>query len=274
MDFERLLVENLPLVESVIRLISRRHRLSVEETEELAGTIKLKLVDKDYQVLRQFQGRSQLRTYLITVVERHFLDERNAQWGKWRPSAAARRLGPMATLLDQLITRDRLSFGDAAARVRSRYGNAVTDDELRAIERELPARVHRQFLGEEHLDRVPAQGPGEAEVLESIEHSRSGARVERALATVLSRLRDDDRIILRMRFTDNVKLARIAQLMGVPPKLFYRRVEELLSALRQELRAQGISESDVARLLKHSPTGLRELLGIPEGITSDGPSAP
>jgi hypothetical protein len=59
-DYERLVVENLPLVDSVVRLIARRHRLSADEGDELAGAIRLKLVENDYQVLRKFEGRSQL----------------------------------------------------------------------------------------------------------------------------------------------------------------------------------------------------------------------
>ena len=100
MDYERFLLENLGTVERVVAYVARRHRLSRDEANELSSAVKLKLVDHDYEVLRRYEGRSSLRTYLTAVVIRLFLDDRVARWGKWRPSAQAKRLGAVAVLLD------------------------------------------------------------------------------------------------------------------------------------------------------------------------------
>jgi RNA polymerase sigma factor (sigma-70 family) len=275
-NYERLVVDNLPLVDSVIRLIARRHRLSADEAEELSGAVRLKLVDNDYEVLRKFEGRSQLRTYLITVVQRHFLDDRNARWGKWRPSARARRLGPVATMLDQLITRDHLPFDEAVHAIAARHGTAASREELHAIMLQLPTRSSRQFLGAEALEHVPAPTPDENEVIESLEREPLGNRIERALANVLARLGDEDRLILKMRFCDNIKLARIAELMGLPQKPFYRRVEDLMRDLRQELQTQGVSQADVAGILEDPAAGgVGEVIGVAAaGKTPGRPSVP
>ena len=171
MNYEDLIVENLPLIDSVVRVIARRHWLSADEADELKGAIHLKLVENDYQVLRKFEGRCQLKTYLTTVVERHFLDERNARWGKWRPSAQARRLGPTAMLLDQLLTRDNLPFEQAVLAIKSRCGDSVSREELHAIMLQLPMRHSRQFVGEEVLDNVPAPSPNENDVIQSLEQA-------------------------------------------------------------------------------------------------------
>src|SRR4029453_14108130 len=45
----------------------------------------LRLVEDDYDVLRRFQARSSLPTYVTVVIQRLFLDYRNRLWGKWRP---------------------------------------------------------------------------------------------------------------------------------------------------------------------------------------------
>ena len=87
MDYKRLVVDNLPLVDSVVRTIARRHGLSADQQDELGSSVKLKLVENDYEVLRKFEGRSSMRTYLTAVVQRHFLDSRTALWGRWRPCA-------------------------------------------------------------------------------------------------------------------------------------------------------------------------------------------
>ena len=274
MDYERLVVENLPLVDSVVRLIARRHRLSADDEDELSSAIRLKLVENDYQVLRKFEGRSQLRTYLITVVQRHFLDDRIARWGKWRPSSIARRLGPIAVLLDQLLTRDRLPFDEAAAAILTRHDD-VSRQQLHAIMLQLPARSARQFTGEEELEHVAAETPDEDRVIASLERTRTGDRIERALDTVLANLGEEDRVILKMRFCDNVRISRIAELMGLAAKPFYRRLEDLMRVLRSELQRQGVSAEDVANIIDDSASGIGDVLG-PAGVGKTGgrPSVP
>ena len=272
MDYERLIVDNLPLVDSVVRTIARRHQLSPDEADELGSSVRLKLVENEYEVLRKFEGRSGLRTYLTTVVTHHFLDERNARWGKWRPSAQARRLGPVAVLLDQLLTRDRLPFDAAVQAIETRYGQAVSRTELHAIAQQLPLRSSRMFVGEEALENVPAASHGDA--LVSDERQRTADRVERALETVLQQLGDEDRAILRLRFWSNLKLARIAELLNVPAKPFYRRVDELMRMLRAAMQGEGVSEADVAAMLEQQDALIGHLIPVSAGKGGERPSVP
>lgn len=275
MDYERLVVDNLPLVDGVVRSIARRHRLSADEQDELGASVRLKLVENDYEVFRKFQGRSQLRTYLITVVQRHFLDERNARWGKWRPSAPAVRFGPVAVLLDQLITRDHVPFDEAVQVIASRWPDAPSREQLQDVYAQLPARTSRQFLGEESLEHVPAAASGEDEVIRSLDERRLGDRIGSALKKTLATLNDEDSFILRMRFCENVKLGRIAELMGLPQKPFYRRVEDLMRVLRKELEAQGVDGEDITAVMEHSETGIARVLRLARpGKTAERPSVP
>jgi hypothetical protein len=94
---ESAFLEHLPLIESVIAFVVRRHRLSVQDGEDFASVVKLKLIANDYAVFRTFQNRSSMRTYLTVVVQREFVDFQRARWGKWTPGRArtvrgARRL--------------------------------------------------------------------------------------------------------------------------------------------------------------------------------------
>ncbi len=273
MDYERLVVDNLRLVDSVVRTIAYRHQLSADETDELGSSVKLKLVENNYEVLRKFEGRSQLRTYLITVVQRHFLDDRNRRWGKWRPSAAARRLGPIAVLLDQLITRDGLPFNDAAAAVAARFGDTLSRAELYEIAEQLPSRSSRVFVGEQELEHVAAPTPTGGDAIEQVERLLTGDRVERALASVLQQLGDEDRAILQLRFCGNLKLARIADLLGLPQKAFYRRVDDLMHTLREALESHGISDADIAAIIDHSDVVVGDLLEQ-RRKTTERPSVP
>jgi hypothetical protein len=47
-----------------------------------------------------------------------FLDYRNRLWGKWRPSAEAKRLGPTAILIERLVARDGWAVDQVIEMVR------------------------------------------------------------------------------------------------------------------------------------------------------------
>jgi RNA polymerase sigma factor (sigma-70 family) len=273
-DYERLLVKNLPLVDGVVRTIARRHRLSADEADELASSVRLKLVENNYEVLRKFEGRSQLRTYLIAVVQRMFLDERNARWGKWRPSAQACRLGPVAVLLDQLTTRDNLTFDEAVQAIAARFGDAVSRAQLEEMHVQLPARIRRRFVGEDALEAMPAAGRDGEALVEAADRERSGDLIERALSAVLEQLDAEDKLILRLRFCQNMNLARIAELLAQAPKPFYRRVENLMRVLREALQSQGVSEADVAAVVGNPLVGIDGMLGRMAEKTAERPSLP
>ena len=275
MDYGRLLVDNLPLVDSVVQAIARRYRLSTDEADDLSSSVRLKLLENDYEVLRKFQHRSKLRTYLVTVVQRLFLDERNARWGKWRPSAQAYRLGPIGIVLDQLITRDHLTFNEAAEAIAMRFGDAVSPAQLEAMAALLPARRSRRFVSAEVLEEMPALISNQEDLLDLSDRDRPGNRVERALAAVFQQLNDEDKVILRLRFHQNMQLARIAELLAVAPKPFYRRVDELIGMLREALQAQGVTQADVFSIVGSSVVQIDGMLaGMPDEKPQRRPSVP
>lgn len=54
---------------------ARSYPLTPEDTEDLAATILLEIVDKDYAVLRHFRGQSSLASYLTVVARRTCVNE-------------------------------------------------------------------------------------------------------------------------------------------------------------------------------------------------------
>ena len=119
MDYERLFLENLSTVERLARSIALRHRLPPDALEDFAGTVRLKLIEGDYRILREFEGRSSLNTYLTIVISRLFLDYRDGFWRRWRPSARAIALGPDAVLIEQLTAREGHTLSEALQLMRA-----------------------------------------------------------------------------------------------------------------------------------------------------------
>src|SRR6187401_2942400 len=104
---------DLVLLGEVVRSVVRRGRLPPADAEDFSQGVQLRFLESGYEAFARFDGRSSLRTYLTTVVWRLLLDWRTAAYGKWRPSAAARRLGPQAVRLDRLLNRDGLTVDEA-----------------------------------------------------------------------------------------------------------------------------------------------------------------
>ena len=259
-SYEKLLLEHLDLVDQVVRGIARRHRLSADETEELRAAIRLKLVDNDYDVLRRFQQRCSLRTYLTAVVHRFFLDERNAKWGKWRPSLEAKRQGAVAMLLERLLTRDGCSFDQAVEIMRTNHQIEESYEELHRLSLVFPTRMRRRFVGEDALQNAASEARAEAD-LEQGERTRRASAASAALAAALNELGPQDRVILKMRFQDNFQVAQIARLLRVDAKPLYRRLEQIMKVLRQAMAAQGISPEDVEAITGGATADLDAVLG-------------
>src|SRR6476646_2196276 len=90
---EALFLASLPVIDDVTGQVCRRHRLSPSEADDFRSEVRLHFIDRDYEVLRQFEKRCKLSTYATVVIQRLFLDYRNWLLVKWRPPTDARRMG-------------------------------------------------------------------------------------------------------------------------------------------------------------------------------------
>jgi RNA polymerase sigma factor for flagellar operon FliA len=263
LDYQKLLLEHLELVDRVVRYIARKHHLPAPDTEELLSLVRLRLLDRDFAVLRKFQGRSNLATYLTTVIEHIYLDFCVGKWGKWRPSAAARRLGPIAILLDQLVGRDGLTFNEAVSTLEINYGVSETRDDLHAIFVQLPTRTVRRFAAEEELAVVAGHVGARDAALEREDDLEVIDRVESALSAILAGLAPREQLMLKLRFQDGLSMAAIARFLHTPAKPLYRHLETTIAFLRDKLRQQGIEAKDIDRIVGHPALTLGRVLSEP-----------
>jgi DNA-directed RNA polymerase specialized sigma24 family protein len=64
MTREELFLSELALIERVIAWVCARRCLRAADAEDFASTVKLRIIENDYEILGRFEGRSSLRTYL------------------------------------------------------------------------------------------------------------------------------------------------------------------------------------------------------------------
>ena len=251
MDYQKTFVEQLGLIDRVVQFIARRHHLSASDTEEFTSTVHLKLIEKNFAILRKFEQRSNLSTYLTTVIERLYLDFCIARWGKWRPSAAARRLGRVAVDLERLMVRDGVTFTEAVGILQTNEHVTETREQLLAILEQLPVRPVRKFAGEEELALVATGGGVDDSAFAQIDDKALVDRVEAALSKAIGRLTAKEQLLLKMHFVEDLPIAQIARLLSEEPKPLYRRMLQIMATLKEELAQHGVDQSLVARVVGH-----------------------
>ncbi|MEM9291893.1 MAG: sigma-70 family RNA polymerase sigma factor [Acidobacteriota bacterium] len=243
-----LLEENLPLIQQRIDLIIRRRSLSWDEADEFRSWCMVKLLENDCHILRSFRGKSSLKTYLTIVTSRLFLDFRDHRWGRFRPSAEAKRFGKVGILLEELVVRDRFDLETALRWITAHFDPSADVEALRSLAARLPIRhrllrpatleaaQHHRSL--EHTDELTLHRESEDQ----------RQQILQALHLALEALPQEDRTLLQMRFDEGATMKEVAQRLETESKPLYRRVYKLLRELKRSLQAEGVQQEDVALL--------------------------
>lgn len=242
MRAEELLVSQLAQIESLIDYVCRRNRLVGADASDFSSWVILNLIENDYAVFRKFEGKSSLATYLMVVIQRLLIDHRAQAWGRWRPSVEARRHGQLGVDFEVLTMRDEKTIDEALQILLQKHGPVVAREELLAISRRLPIRKPRPMEVEDSSlkDMVGADADAIERHLLDGETRSEAIRANEVLGRRLSRMKAEDRLILRMRFKDDVSIANIGRALQVDQKKLYKRVDRLLKMLRSDLELAGI----------------------------------
>ena len=239
---ERLYLDNLDLVERLSRFVCRSVRMPPTEIEDFSSHVKLKLFEGDYAILRKFQGRCSLASYLTIVIQRLLSDYRTHHFGKkWHASAAASRLGPLATRLEMLLHRERKTLAEAFAIIRNE-GENVTFATLEQLATHFPARTQPPLLVA--IDEVHDALAISSESIETdaVPSDRLAAcrTIAETLRDELSRLSQDDVTLLRLHFYGGLSVADIARTLRREQKPLYKHLKKLCERFRARLSDAGI----------------------------------
>ena len=249
-DLEALLRENLGWIDRVAGSLCRRHGLAGDEVDDVTGWVRMRLVENDYAILGKFRGESAVTTYLTVVVSMLFRDYRVSRWGRWRPSAAARRLGDVAVRLETLVYRDGYRVDQAGELLRSGGHTDLADGELVRLLAQLPVRTPTRpvEVGDEPL-ATHAGGDGADDRVRRDEAREERMQAEQALRQALDSLPPEDRVIVKMRIWEDLSVADISRALHLPQKPLYRRLERIFGRLRSGVEDAGITRDHVRRML-------------------------
>jgi RNA polymerase sigma factor (sigma-70 family) len=276
MDPRRLLTDEWNTVERLIATTCRKRGLTDADGDVFASMVKIRLFENDCAIVRNFRNESKFSTYLNIIVQRIFSDFCVKRLGKWHPSAAASRLGPLALELERMIHREGYAPEEAITSLQT-ANPGVDRSALNDLLADLPSRQRRHSTISIEAIVDDLSGPAEADVLVvDDERRRMTDRVASVVRGFLERLDDTDRLMLQFHFEADMQLSQIARILGVQQKPLYRRREHLLRDLRKELTLAKITEFEVADLIGQIPEdcdfGLRKAELRPteseEGVTA------
>ncbi len=258
-----LLETHLDLIQRSLRHLSWRSGLPAAEAEELCAWVLFKLVDDDYRILASWKGRSSFPTFLSVVLVNLVRDYRIHLWGKWRSSAASRRSGPKAVLLERLLLRDGLSCAEASERLRAEHGIDLSQDEVARLAAVFPRRQERRWADEDELLQIPVDGQVESRIVDR-ERGRAAVRLREILGPFLRSLPAEERRLLKLSFFDGLSMASIAPVLGRPQRELYSVRDRCLAKIHRRLTEAGLGADQVGGLLGGLPAdlGLEAHLGV------------
>lgn len=250
MDPRQLIEENLELIDRLVGRACRRVGIAASDVGDMASIVKLALVENDYVILRRYEGRSSLATYLTIVIQRLLADQRERTHGRWRPSPEAERLGDRGVLIEELVGRQRRSVEEAMPFVRS-VDPSITRQEVVAIADRLPQRVERPREVElPPEDITPLEATDRADTTTFDGELRDlSRRAGTMLRDTMKTWPAEDRLLVRLRFESSLSIADISRMLNVPQRPLYRRLESLLAKLRTVLLEAGIDPATAADLV-------------------------
>jgi len=249
MDPQELFQANLALIDRVVGRVCTKARLFGADAEDFASEMRLALLADDCAILRRWEGRSSLATYVTVIAQRLLADSRIERIGRWHPSAEARRMGDAAVCLETLVMRDGRSLDDALPHVRA-IDPALDRAALASMLARFPGRAPRpREIGLESAAGVAcARDTADARAVDA-DRRRLSHRTGRVVREALAALSVEDRMIVRLRFAEGMSIADVSRMLRLPQRPLYRRIEAVLRKLREALRDAGIDAADVESLI-------------------------
>lgn len=238
-----------PLIMHVVR----RHGLDDDRARECFNHVCASLSDDGFRRLLSFRanGPARFKTWLIAVVSNLCVDQRRKEQGRSRPPQNVSRLPELDQQVYRCIYERRMSrvqclqtlmprfpelTGATVSEINARLFALLTPQQRWQLSVRTPAQ-NPLTRGETSEDdgpawRVAEPGPGPDELT-------SESQQQRQLQDALSKLPAEQRLLLRLRYEQDLTLAEVARLTG-QPDLFRanRKIQVALDALAELMSGQ------------------------------------
>ena len=249
MDPRALFEANLSLIDRISVRVATKGGLAGADVDDFVADVRVELLEDDCAILRQWEERAALGTFLTIVAQRLLADWRRKTAGKWRPSAEARRQGDAAVLLERLVRRHGRSVEEALPAVRA-IDPSLTPAAAQTILDRLPDRAPppRLVAIDEEMEIESRRDRADARAVEH-ETQRLSGETSRVIQETIASMPLEERMIVRMHFASGLTVASISRMLRLPQRPLYRRIEAILARLRAALEQAGLDARTVGNLI-------------------------
>ncbi len=266
--YNRLIGEHFPFIEKRCWQVvhsrlnpSSGQTLKIEnEVLELCNRVLDKLKQKNFHILRQFQGNAKLTTYLTAIIANQSVDLIRKYKGRDRQKERAKKLGDLGQLIYRLALEDQLSI----EKIYNKVGESVPSNySLAEIETMVETIKGKRYSGNPQpaptgavKEGVGSNGEGRPIVVDdknnpedSLLASNGHTKVKKIVEALLDGLSGEERMILRLRFPEDEgetphSIVQVADILGLSTKATYKKLSRLLKRCKDHLEKEGVRLHD------------------------------
>jgi RNA polymerase sigma factor (sigma-70 family) len=202
----------------------------------------------DFKRLRAYKGRSNLNTYIYSLVNSLVIDFRRKRYGRRRIPVGVAKLGKWAETVYRLVCWQKFSLGDAYEFVRIGglfEGSYVQYMKEIAPIRNVPCRENPAFqsldtLGGSPLHSVADSGSNPLEYLiQKLDRERR-IKALKVIREITEELSEKDQLLIRLVYGADQPVSIAAKVMDLAKSAARKRLKGLLTKYREGLLAEGI----------------------------------
>ncbi|MBF0287239.1 MAG: sigma-70 family RNA polymerase sigma factor [SAR324 cluster bacterium] len=236
-------------LQKVIMSTCARHRVFHQEAEEFISHIHFRLVDKNYAILRAYDGRSSFQTYLYTVVSRLFIDKFRSINGRWRPSKNAEKLGEVAVKFEELVHKERYTAEEAYHILTINHNLQLSREKWEKMIAHLKRTPKLHITSHDEVQDFAEETTPESVITAAIKKA-AAEKIKSTLEGLIKELEEDDQLMLKMKFFSGHSIKQISIVLGRNRNYISKRLQSLLIQMKDNLLSQGFDWENVQDTLE------------------------
>jgi RNA polymerase sigma factor (sigma-70 family) len=221
------------------------------DADTLFNEVLDRLTEDNFKVLKNFENRSKLTTYITTIIAHLVVDIQRKQTGRRRTKERAKAMGLVGEKLYELIFAKGFPVQEA-------YDFLKENQKVTQTLEEIEAMVDK-IRGRPRAHQGPAEGPEQPDiksVLVTEGNQEEGAirkqtegLAKEVLREALSELSNEEKFIIQMRFPlsedeQPKDLSEIAKILGTTTKAVDSRIRRIFPKLKEKMLRRGSSIDD------------------------------
>lgn len=222
------------------------------DPDTLVNDVIDRLKADNYKVLREFRGRSELTTYIGTIISNLVVDLIRKQKGRSRAKDRARAIGPIGDRVYELVFEKGYPVEGAYEFLKENHRVTETIDEIKTMVDRIRGRktwpgptgpIEKE--GHDIKSKLVTGDDPEKELARKQEDELA----KNVLNQILSQLNNEEKFIIRMRFPlseneDAKDLSEIAGILNISEKAVDSRIRRILAKCKEEMLRNGLGITD------------------------------